>query len=99
MKFPIIFQHDSMQCGVACLQMICKYFGRDYSIDSLSKICSATTQGVSMLGLNGAATEIGFHALCAKVAVSDLIKGPMPCLLHWDQCHFVVLYKGAHFKK
>lgn len=55
MKFPIIFQHDSMQCGVACLQMICKYFGRDYSIDSLSKICSATTQGVSMLGLNGAA--------------------------------------------
>lgn len=99
MKFPIIFQHDSMQCGVACLQMICKYFGRDYSIDSLSKICSATTQGVSMLGLNGAATEIGFHALCAKVAVSDLIKGPMPCLLHWDQCHFVVLYKVKGSRK
>ena len=99
MKFPITFQHDSMQCGVACLQMICKYFGRDYSIDSLSKICSATTQGVSMLGLNGAATEIGFHALCAKVAVSDLIKGPMPCLLHWDQCHFVVLYKVKGSRK
>ena len=53
MKFPITHQHDSMQCGIACMQMICKYFGRDYSIDSLSKICSATTQGVSMLGLNG----------------------------------------------
>lgn len=99
MKFPITFQHDSMQCGVACLQMICKYFGRDYSIDSLSKICSATTQGVSMLGLNGAATEIGFHALCAKVAISDLIKGPLPCLLHWDQCHFVVLYKVKGSRK
>lgn len=50
MKFPITHQHDSMQCGVACLQMICKYFGREYSLDFLSKFCSVTTQGVSMLG-------------------------------------------------
>ncbi len=93
MKFPISYQHDSMQCGVACLQMICKYFGRDFSLDSLSKVCAATTQGVSLLGLNGAASEIGFHALCAKIAVSHLKKGVLPCVLYWDQCHFVVLYK------
>ena len=36
-SFPIIYQHDSMQCGIACLQMVCKYFGREYSSDSLSK--------------------------------------------------------------
>lgn len=33
MMFPIIFQHDSMQCGVACLQMVCKYLGRVYTLD------------------------------------------------------------------
>lgn len=39
----MIRQHDSMQCGIACLQMICKYFGREYSMNSLSKLCFATT--------------------------------------------------------
>lgn len=48
-------QHDSMQCGITCLQMVCRFFGREYSLDSLSKICFATTEGVSMLGINEAA--------------------------------------------
>lgn len=48
------YQHDSMQCGIACLQIICKYFGRDYSLESLSKPCFATTEGTSMLGINEA---------------------------------------------
>ena len=44
-----------MQCGIACLQMICKYFGREYSMNYLSKLCFATTEGVSLLGINEAA--------------------------------------------
>lgn len=47
--FPFIRQYDNMQCGVACLAMICQYFGFKYSINSLSKICSPTTEGVSLL--------------------------------------------------
>ena len=54
-KMPLCLQKDSMQCGIACLQMVCKYFGREYSMDSLSKLCFATTEGVSMLGINEAA--------------------------------------------
>ena len=50
-RFPVCFQHDSMLCGITCLQMNCKYFGREYSLDSLSKLCFATTEGVSMLFL------------------------------------------------
>lgn len=38
-RFPVCFQHDSMLCGITCLQMICRYFGREYSLDSLTKIC------------------------------------------------------------
>ena len=41
----IIYQHDSMQCGIACLQMVCKYFGRGYTMESLSKLCLAYTLG------------------------------------------------------
>ena len=54
-KIEIIHQHDTMQCGIACLQMICKYFGREYTLDSLSKLCFATAEGVSLLGINEAA--------------------------------------------
>lgn len=54
-KIEIIHQHDTMQCGIACLQMICKYFGREYYLDSLSKLCFATTEWVSLPGINEAA--------------------------------------------
>ena len=98
-KITIIFQHDSMQCGIACLQMVCKYFGREYSLDSLSKLCFATTEGVSMLGINEAANTLGLHTISARVITTMLGKAPLPSILHWDQNHFVVLYKVKKGKK
>lgn len=55
--FPFHKQHDSMQCGITCLQMICKYYGKEYSLESLSRYCFATTEGVSLLGISEAATN------------------------------------------
>ena len=98
-KIAIIHQHDSMQCGIACLQMVCKYFGREYSLDSLSKLCFATTEGVSLLGINEAANTLGLHAACARATTSILSEVPLPCILHWNQNHFVVLYKVKNRKK
>lgn len=98
-KITIIFQHDSMQCGIACLQMVCKYFGREYSLDSLSKLCFATTEGVSMLGINEAANTLGLHTISARVTTTMLGKAPLPSIFHWDQNHFVVLYKVKKGKK
>ena len=88
-----------MQCGIACLQMVCKYFGREYSMDSLSKLCFATTEGVSLLGINEAANTLGLHATCARATTSILSEVPLPCILHWNQNHFVVLYKVKNRKK
>ena len=98
-KIAIIHQHDSMQCGIACLQMVCKYFGREYSMDSLSKLCFATTEGVSLLGINEAANTLGLHAACARATTSILSEVPLPCIPHWNQNHFVVLYKVKNRKK
>ena len=47
MSFPLYIQHDAMRCGIACLKMICKHYGRDYSMDTLSSMCFATNTGVS----------------------------------------------------
>lgn len=97
--FRVGFQHDSMQCGIACLQMVCKYFGREYSLDSLSKLCFATTEGVSLLGINEAANTLGLHTTSARVTTAVLSDVPLPCILHWNQNHFVVLYKVKNGKK
>lgn len=93
MAFPITFQHDSMQCGIACLQMICKHFGREYSLDFLSKLCFATNEGVSLLGINDAANKLGLKTLCVKASMNELDQISLPAILHWNQKHFVVLYK------
>ena len=99
-SFPVIYQHDSMQCGIACLQMVCQYYGRTYSMEAVSNFCHATTEGVSMLGISEAFEALGIESVSAKVSVEKLTKAPMPCILHWSQSHFVVLYwvkKGREF--
>ena len=96
---PLCLQKDSMQCGIACLQMVCKYFGREYSMNTLSKLCFATTEGVSMLGINEAANILGLHTTCVRAATSILSEAHLPCILHWNQNHFVVLYKVKNGKK
>ena len=86
-----------MQCGIICLKMVCKYFGKDYSINYLSNICFATAEGVSLLGISEAAEELGLHTVCGRVGIEQIVKAPLPCILHWNQNHFVVLYnvKGS----
>ena len=92
-KLKIIMQHDAMQCGIASLAMIVNYYGRDTSIPELSKICFASSEGVSLQGLCDAATKMGFNSIPGKVTVDSLSNENLPCILHWNQNHFVVLYK------
>jgi len=91
--FPICKQYDSMQCGIACLQMICKYYGQNYSLDELSEYCFATNEGVSLSEISKAAEKIGLRTTCGKIEYEKLQEAPLPCILHWNQNHFIVLYK------
>jgi ATP-binding cassette subfamily B protein len=79
--------------------MVSKYFGREYSLHFLSDICFATNEGVSMLGISEAANEIGLHSVCTRATAEELSKVSLPCILHWNQNHFVVLYKVKRGKK
>ena len=82
-----------MQCGIACMAMVCKYYGRIYSFETLSNICSITNEGVSIQALKQLAEALGFDALCGKASLYQIKDINYPCLLHWNQNHFVVLYK------
>jgi ATP-binding cassette subfamily B protein len=92
-RFGVVFQKDSMQCGVACLAMVCRHFGGRYSLGFLETVCSPTTEGVSLKGIADGARELGFGTAAGLVTADQLREAPLPCVLHWDQNHFTVLYK------
>ena len=92
-RFPFCMQTDSMTCGIACLRMICRYHGREYSQEYLSEMCKATTEGVSMLALKDAATRLHLTTASGRLSMDMLQDAELPCILHWNQNHFVVLYK------
>ncbi|WP_028895931.1 cysteine peptidase family C39 domain-containing protein [Prevotella sp. HUN102] len=92
-KFPLTKQHDAMQCGIACLQMICKHHGKKYSTVFLSSLCPESKEGVSLAAISKSATKIGLNNKCGLAEVEELNRENVPCILHWNQNHFVVLYK------
>lgn len=97
--FPLYFQHDSADCGPTCLRMICSYYGKKYSLEKLREISSISRVGISLLGISEAAEKIGFRTVGARLTFQDLEKIPHPCIVHWNQNHFVVVYKIEHTKK
>ena len=98
--FPHYPQLDSMDCGPTCLRMIAKYYGRSYSLQTLRERSFITRQGVSMLGISEAAESIGFRTQGVRVTLEQLVKDvPLPCILHWNQNHFVVCYRIRRGRK
>lgn len=92
-KYAIYRQHDKMDCGPTCLRMIAKFYGKCYSLQTLRDKCHITREGVSMLGISDAAEAIGFRTMGVKLTWSQLKEEmPLPCIVHWNQNHFVVIY-------
>ncbi|MBS1601488.1 MAG: peptidase domain-containing ABC transporter [Bacteroidetes bacterium] len=92
MSFPFYKQLDQMDCGATCLKMIARYYGKSYSVDSLRRYSHITREGVSLLGISDAAERIGFRTVMAKITFDQLNEdAQLPCVLHWNQRHFVVL--------
>lgn len=82
-----------MECGATCLRMIAKYYGKEYSAETMQRLCLVTREGVSMLSISDAAEYLGFRTVCGRITLEKVVEQrPYPCILHWNQEHFVVLY-------
>lgn len=92
--FSFLKQLDEMDCGPTCVQIISKHYGRQYSLSYLRRICYATHEGVSILSLSSASERIGFHSIGVKLEWTQLRdEAKLPCIVHWNQNHFIVVYK------
>ncbi len=93
-SFPTYRQLDSMDCGSTCLRIVSKYYGKFYSAATMRERCVTTCEGVSLLGISDAAESIGFRTISVKLTFRQLCdEAPLPCIVHWNQRHFVVVYK------
>jgi ATP-binding cassette subfamily B protein len=94
MSFPFVKQPDAMDCGPACLKMVAGFYKMTFSLESLRKKCFITREGVSFLGLSEAADSLGFRTIGVKIPFEILTGNvPLPCIVHWRQKHFIVVYK------
>lgn len=89
-----------MDCGAACLRMIAQFYGQSYSLQSMREKCYVDREGVSLLGISEGAESIGMRTLVVKIPFepasgedSGLTEIPLPCIVHWEQKHFIVVYK------
>ncbi len=94
MKFKFYKQLDGMDCGPTCLRMIARHYGKKFSVQQLRERSYIQRTGVNMLGISEAASSIGLRATVIRTSLDKLKQqSKLPCILHWNQIHFVVLYK------
>jgi ATP-binding cassette, subfamily B, bacterial len=98
-KISYIQQRDAMDCGPTCLAMICHFYGKNFAVQGLREKAEIGKDGVNMLGISQAAESIGYRTQAVQLSLEELsTMARLPCILHWDQNHFVVLYKAKKNK-
>jgi ATP-binding cassette subfamily B protein len=98
-SFPFYKQLNAMDCGPTCLRMVAKYYGRFYNADGIRQVAGYSKEGVSLLGISEAAEKIGFRTRAVQITFDQLLnEAPLPCILHWDQKHFVILLPGSGWR-
>ncbi len=93
-------QRDAMDCGPACLTMVAEHYGWSPDRDWLRQLCDLGKDGVSLLGISKAAEDIGFKTIGGRLSFETFaMEAPLPAIVHWNQNHFVVVYKVKRHRK
>jgi ATP-binding cassette subfamily B protein len=93
-NFPFYKQPDAKDCGPTCLRIISKFYGKTIPLQQIRNLSETTREGSSLLGLSEAAENLGFRSLGVQVDFNTLQEEvPLPCVVHWNKQHFVVVYK------
>ena len=99
-QFPFCKQPDAKDCGPTCLRIIAKHYGKTIPLQQIRNLSETTREGSSLLGLSDAAENLGFRSLGVQIDFKTLVEEvPLPCIVHWNKQHFVVVYDIVKSKK
>ncbi len=91
-RIPLVYQIDEMDCGAACLAMVCRHYGRAVSLARIRQLVHTSLDGSSLRALCQAASELGLAARSVKASPRNFDRMPLPAIIHWEGNHWVVLY-------
>ncbi len=94
-RYPFYAQQSASDCGAACLVMICRFWGKHFSINRLRDIANVDRNGSSLRGLSAAAESIGLSTRPVKATLDQLAKQKLPAIAHWEGKHYIVVYEIA----
>ncbi|MBH2847074.1 peptidase domain-containing ABC transporter [Serratia marcescens] len=92
-RLPLIRQTESAECGLACLAMMASWYGLQTDLTTLRERFSISTQGMTLQRLIECAAGIRLSSRAVRLEPEDLKFLSLPCILHWNMNHFVVLHK------
>ncbi|TBO43109.1 peptidase domain-containing ABC transporter [Pedobacter kyonggii] len=93
-SFPFYKQPDNKDCGPTCLRIIAKHYKKGIALQQIRTLAETTREGSGLLGLSNAAEALGFRTLGVKINFNTLLAdAPLPCIVHWNKNHYVVVYK------
>ncbi|AFZ36751.1 cyclic nucleotide-regulated ABC bacteriocin/lantibiotic exporter [Stanieria cyanosphaera PCC 7437] len=92
-RYPFIKQQSASDCGVACLTMIGRYWGKNFSINHLRVLANVDRSGASIKGLISAAESLGFKTRPIKADLLGLSQLQLPAIAHWEGNHYIVVYQ------
>jgi ATP-binding cassette subfamily B protein RaxB len=90
-KVQVLLQSGMIECAHACLAMIANYHGHQWTVEKIRSVFATSSRGTSVSQLSTMAQEIGFDTRIYRAEPSHLGRMRLPCVLHWDLSHFVVL--------
>ncbi|MEH2006776.1 ABC transporter transmembrane domain-containing protein [Nostoc sp.] len=91
--YPFFAQQSGSDCGAACLVMVSRYWGKNFSVNRLRDIANVDRNGSSLRGLSAAAESIGFATRPVKASLDQLVKQKLPAIAHWEGKHYIVVYE------
>lgn len=93
MGFPTKKQLNLFDCGLTCIQIILKFYKLEFNIHMLRKLLKDAKSGASFLELAEISDDLGFKTRGVTLTLEKLREQQMPCIVHWQKKHFVVVYK------
>lgn len=90
-RLPIVIQTESAECGLACLTMIAGYHRYHTDLATLRGRFSISQKGINLSQLLSISKQLSLNSRSLRLELDELPKLRLPCILHWDFSHFVVL--------
>ncbi len=91
-RFPLVEQAEEMDCGAACLAMICKHYGIATTLGKLREMANVTTEGATLDSLAQVGESLGFTTHGVQCTYQTLLGFDLPFIAHWEGYHYIVVY-------